>query len=520
MKQVTIILAIILILLVMGATTLLASINKPPVSYSGTSEWGYTIANPQAVKIIDLTGDGTDDVFVQGQDALGVLDANGNAIYIRDITAVATMGDVNGDNIEDIIVARTYENEGVQLLTLRGDGTEMVNTIIPAHLAPLSRIALIRFASGPQIIVGDDVGQLLALDTQGSIRWQTHLSSGDYIRGLDDVSINGIVHLAAANHDGAVALYTEQGEQIWLYPLGQDLRRLRAFDLDSNGTTELFIGGDDGKLVVFESGNPEPRISTTLGQAITQIRDGETDGDPTSREFVVGGKDGGLWAFHLNGTQLWSATLADRVNDIALYDSDSDGQNEVFVGDESGAVTMFLPGGADRFTVWRSGSTVVRLSDGNLAGHDRIVVADEQGVQSLEITRQTPPFWYNPLLAGVVLSLIIIIIAAVLVTLPQKPAPVLETETVDQSVEGLKAQRTMLHERIADVERLKATGDMPAATYNARLKQLRKQLAANETALLKAGEVVEQATLTCPNCGGELQPGQDRCSYCGTTIIR
>lgn len=520
MKQVTIILAVVLVLLIMGAATLFASINESPVSYNGTSGWVYRIANPQAVKVIDLTGDGADDVFVQGQDALGVLDANGNALFTRDISAVATMGDVDGDETEDIILARTDDNEGVHLLTLRGNGTEIIQTIIPAPLAPLSRVALIRFAGGPQIIVGDEQGQLLAVDTQGTVLWHTYLSSGDYIRGLDDVQINRIPHLAAANHDGTVALYTEHGEHIWLYSLGQNLRRLRAFDLDSNGTTELLIGGDDGKLVVFESGTPEPRISTTLGQAITQIRDGETDGNPTSREFLVGGKDGGLWAFHLNGTELWSATIPDRVNDIALYDSDSDGQSEVFVGDESGAVTLFFSGGTNRSTVWRSGSPVVRLSDGTLAGRDGIIVADEQGVQSLAITRETPPFWYNPLLAGVVLSLIIIIIAAALVTMPQRPAPVLETETVDQSVEGLKAQRAMLHERIADVERLKAAGDMPAATYNARLTQLRKQLAANEAALLKAGEIVKQSTLTCPNCGGELRPGQDRCSYCGTTIIR
>ncbi|MFN8405208.1 MAG: hypothetical protein U0V48_16895 [Anaerolineales bacterium] len=41
----------------------------------------------------------------------------------------------------------------------------------------------------------------------------------------------------------------------------------------------------------------------------------ELNGEPSSREFVVGGKDGGVWAFSMNGgavNQMWTGSLSDK----------------------------------------------------------------------------------------------------------------------------------------------------------------------------------------------------------------
>jgi len=141
-------------------------------------------------------------------------------------------------------------------------------------------------------------------------------------------------------------------------------------------------------------------------------------------------------------------------------------------------------------------------------------------VYTLAISREVAPGWYNPLLAGVFISVLIAVIAWFLAALPQRPSPTLQAEAIDYSVEGLKAQRMMLHEQIADVERLKQTGEMPASTYEARLKTLRKKLADNEAALLKAGVELHPHAITCPACGGALQPGQTKCDYCGAVILR
>jgi transposase len=76
-----------------------------------------------------------------------------------------------------------------------------------------------------------------------------------------------------------------------------------------------------------------------------------------------------------------------------------------------------------------------------------------------------------------------------------------------------------LKENIADVERLRSSGEMESGAYLARLKQLRSQLAENETALRKAGVPIKVETMTCPHCGGTLPLGQDKCDYCGQVVI-
>jgi hypothetical protein len=77
----------------------------------------------------------------------------------------------------------------------------------------------------------------------------------------------------------------------------------------------------------------------------------------------------------------------------------------------------------------------------------------------------------------------------------------------------------MLHESLADVERLRGTGEMPAPAYLARLRELRGELADTQAALQKAGQPIQLETFKCPNCGGALPIGPDKCDYCGQTVI-
>ena len=77
----------------------------------------------------------------------------------------------------------------------------------------------------------------------------------------------------------------------------------------------------------------------------------------------------------------------------------------------------------------------------------------------------------------------------------------------------------MIHESMADVERLRKAGEMPEQAYLLRLKELRGELATTEVALQKAGAPVRVETFRCPNCGGALPLGTDRCDYCGQVVL-
>jgi hypothetical protein len=92
----------------------------------------------------------------------------------------------------------------------------------------------------------------------------------------------------------------------------------------------------------------------------------------------------------------------------------------------------------------------------------------------------------------VLLSAAILVAAWFIASLPEKPAEKIAIE--DQSDEGLLAQRRMLHENIADVERMRQSGEMPPEAYLARLKELRAEQADNEAALKKAGVKIRAET--------------------------
>jgi hypothetical protein len=77
----------------------------------------------------------------------------------------------------------------------------------------------------------------------------------------------------------------------------------------------------------------------------------------------------------------------------------------------------------------------------------------------------------------------------------------------------------MLHENLADVERVRKAGEVPADAYLARVRALREELAATEAAMAKANIAVKPQVFACPRCGGPLPVGTDRCDFCGQGVV-
>ena len=128
-----------------------------------------------------------------------------------------------------------------------------------------------------------------------------------------------------------------------------------------------------------------------------------------------------------------------------------------------------------------------------------------------------PGFQYTPLVVGVIVSAVILVIAAILASIPPKPEMKLSLQ--DKSRESLEAERRMLKEHIADVERLRKAGEVSSEAYLSRLKRLRGDLAENEAAFKTAGHQIKTETFACPNCGETLELGLDKCEYCGQVIL-
>jgi len=477
--------------------------------------WSKSFSNSESMKVIDLTGDNRDDLFIQSPDYLSVLDKDGNSLFGFEYSRMkTTLGDVNGDNVEDIIVYYIGTGMSVDVIS-QGQPSTLAQAL---NIGVPSRVAVIRFPIGPEIVLGDSSGNILSLNIDGTPRWDLRLGN-DEVRGMDDVRVNGLFNVAIATYDGSLAVIDQEGDILWRGSQEQ-IRRMRAFDLNGDGTGEIITGGEYGALKIYNAANGTVLFETSLGQAVSEVREVELNGDPSSREFVVGGKDGGIWAYRFNGTtasEIWAASMSDKITEIAGIDIDDDGTEEAVIGDDNGKVAIFTANG-NRNNLPDRSYGIARIDVGKLGSERYVVIADASEVQvnSIKFT-SLPGFQYTPLLIGLVVSGVILIVAVILASIPTKPE--LKVTFQNTSRESLDAQRRMLKESIADVERLRKSGEMTGDGYLSRLKRLRADLAENEAAYKAQGYSIKVETIQCPNCGGTLELGMDKCEYCGQVLL-
>lgn len=474
--------------------------------------WQQPYSSAESMKVIDLTGDGQDELFIQNTQNVTVYNGEGTILWSFNYSQPKTsLGDVNNDGVEDIIV---FYNGAVDII-INGQASTLATGL---SIGTPSRVSLIRFSSGPQIVLGDSSSNLLALSMDGQPLWTMNMGS-DEIRGMDDAKISGQTYLAAASYSGLVRLIDDAGQYVWNNGQNQ-IRRMRAFDLNGDGNSEVITGSEYGDLFIYSAVDGSTLFEKSLGQAVSEVREVELNGDPSSREIVVGGKDGGVWAFSFDGTtaaQLWTGSLSEKVTEIAGLDIDEDGKQEAVIGDELGNVAVFTETGS-RNNLPKHSSGITRIDIGKLGSERYVVIADGSEVQTNKVNLSTiPGFQYTPLIVGLIVSAVMLIIAAILASIPPKPE--MKVSFQDKSRESLDAERRMLKESIADVERLRKSGEMSGDAYLARLKRLRGDLAENETAFKTAGYQVKVETFNCPNCGGTLELGMDKCEYCGQVIL-
>ena len=512
-KTIPFVIAIILICLVMAVAALFSFSGAVTAQkFGGDVAWSQSYSTAESMKVINVMGDGQDELFIQNTQNVSVYDGNGAVLLSTDYQSPkTTLGDVNGDGMEDIIVY--YVGSGMSVDVIHNGQSTTLATALDIGFP--ARVALIRFASGPQIVLGDSSGRLLALSLDGEPLWTSNLGNSE-VRGMDDARVNGQPHLAAATNDGYLAVYDGQGNQVWSQSQEQ-LRRLRAFDLNSDGNSEVITGGEYGAFFIYSAADGNTLFNTTLGQAVSEVREVELNGDPSSREIVAGGKDGGVWAFSHTGDKLWSGSLSDKVNEISGIDIDGDGKQEAVIGAESGEVAIFTENGS-RNNLPEHDTPITRIDVGRLGTERYVIIADGSEVQVEQINSSSlPGFQYTPLIVGVIVSAIILVIAGILASIPKKPE--MKVSFQNTSRESLEAQRRMLKESIADVERLRQSGEVTGDAYLARLKRLRADLAENETAFKAQGYPIKVETIPCPNCGGTLELGMDKCEYCGQVLL-
>ena len=515
-KIIPFIVAFILICLVMVVAGVFAFSGAITAEkFGSTPTWSQAYNAAESMKAIDLNGDGKDELFIQNNANVSVYDGNGAVMENFDYSnPKTTLGDMNGDGVQDIIVY--YVGQGMSVDTIVNGKQTTIATSLAIGMP--SRVILVNFPSGPEIVLADTGGGLLAISPSGQTLWNATLGTQE-VRGMDDAKVKGQAYLAVANHDGSLAVFDGNGKILWQNNPGI-MRRMRTFDLNGDGTSEVITGGDNGDFIIWNAADGSQLFNKSLGQAVSEVREAELNGDPSSREIIAGGKEGGVWAFSFNGTtasQMWSGSLSSKVTEISGIDINGDGKEEAVIGDDSGEVAIFTDSGS-RNNLPTHDSGIARIDIGKFGGQRQVIVADGSSIQVSRVNFSSlPGFQFTPLIVGLILSVVILLIAAILASIPQKPE--LKVSFEDKSQDSLQAERRMLKESIADVERLRQSGEVTGDAYLARLKSLRSDLAQNETAFKTAGIPIKVETFQCPNCGGTLQLGMDKCEYCGKVIL-
>ena len=516
---ITIVLALALMCLVMGvaaAITFTGAVNRDKWAVSET--WAQPAASVQSMKVTNMTGAGKTDLFVQAGNTIQIYDASGKLVLGQEFpgTLAATMGDVNGDGTQDIL-AYYKESQASVATALKASGGEAIWKTGLVGLGDVGRAAAVDFDGTGKygVVVGDTTGKLVAVSESGKERWRYDLKATE-LRGLDNILIGKTQLIAAADIGGNVVALDGKGKVVWPFTVSGGLRRLRTYELITPGQSAVLLGGETGMLYVLEGSTGKQLWTANAGQAITEIRLAELDGDPGTREVVVGGKKGGVWAYSQTGAQLFAASVGSKVQEIASLDAEGSGRDVVAIGDESGGVA-FLNAQGNRLASKSYSAPINRLLGDKFMDSKRFLVADAAQVRAVKVDKQTAPFWYSPLLAGLLACAVIAVVAFIIGSI--KPAPTLQISAEQMTVEAQKARRIMLHESVNDLKRMKTSGEVPPEAYLARLKDLRAQLADAEANLIKLGVPLQAETIKCPNCGGTLDLGTDRCEYCGQVVI-
>lgn len=523
MRKAIVIIGVVLIIFVLiGSLALQLSGVMPRFQVGQDRAWDVPLGGGEVetLKTIDLTGDGEKEIFAQTPAQVAVISPSGQLLFSQNVfNAKSTMGDLNGDGLEDFVVAQP-EGADLKAAAYAGDGTPLWEQRVPGIGAPTRGLTLDFEGDGArEVVFGTEPGVVVCLGgTTGELRWRYTFPPDTpenlYVRGADDAWYGGQLHLAAAVYGGHAVLLDGVGTPVWEREFLQPVRRLRAYDMDGDGTSEILLGGLHGLVWLISAAGDNPLWETSIGSRVDEARFLEVDGDPTQTELVVGGKNGGVSAYSRDGATLWGRSVAGKVRELATLDYDDDGQNEVLVA----ADKVYLLSGrtGDLLATFPVADPSI-LEVGNVGGERGYLVGAGGGVTAFQMSRVARPWWYSPITVGLLLALFI---AAATVILARLNWEQTVTYTVqDKSPEALRARKKMLREVLDDTERVYRDGQISADVYLVRVRQERERLAAVEEQIMKLQPNYQPEVARCPACAAPLEIGLDRCPYCNHVLL-
>jgi hypothetical protein len=422
---------------------------------------------------------GPDGILAIADKSVALLGADGAVLrrYDRRPIAVGSTGDLDGDGVEEIVLASEGPEPTIEALDRLFKQRWSV-AIVGAAPAARLLVADLDGDGRREVVVGAGT-TLYALSGTGRPLWKHDvLPSGPrgedaVVRGLDDARLvkdgRKTRYVAFALQSGTFGVVAGNGASGWTAS-GDKIRRLRAVDLDGDGTSELITGHEGGGVGVWDL-TGRALFTNGLGQAVTEVRAVEVDGDPKRRELALGSKKGAVRVTRGPGA-IFSASVPGKVSAIGGVDLEGDGRDEVFVGTEEGALAAFGPDGRPLGSVAAEGKVEAIVGVVSPLRDRLAVVASAAAVSAWRVRHARAPAWYRPETGAAAGGLAVIVSGLVLFGLRARP-------TVEEAPapDGRALRREALDAARGQVASLLASGNARADQAEERLQQLDRQLA-------------------------------------------
>ncbi|BAO77611.1 T9SS type A sorting domain-containing protein [Winogradskyella sp. PG-2] len=286
-----------------------------------------TICIQQAVKpndfyVIDMNGDGENDICVGTQNGLGYFEktASNELSGLRSLIGVSTnpnasaythinITDINNDGLGDVIDYTGFDNEAKIFKNLGDDNFEFVQSVSMTGIFNGTHLS---FAD----IDGDDFKDLVIFD-QPNFYWAKN-NNGLSFQSLQQLVVNNV-----DNDDPLSIMYEDFNDDDEI-----DILVLRYFYESGQFHTEVnLLENDNGEF----TGNIIADFNGNYGRSHLKIDDFDQDND---LDFFVHSTrlDQPLLFFKNDGSNNFISTTIDNIDieDIEFYDGDGDGYNEIY----------------------------------------------------------------------------------------------------------------------------------------------------------------------------------------------
>jgi outer membrane protein assembly factor BamB len=378
----------------------------------------------------DLDRDSQDEIIYsyftdEGFSKLTLLSAEGNLVWERSNSGIVSeMSIVEFDPEQPLEIALGTSLDRVYLYTAEGDRRWPYRS----PNKPITSLETAILDGTPALVVGTSVGKLIAYDEFGRRIWAgaysatadqpiLSISSSGMQGGGNPVALAILIGQPPGSSEASDIILLDGGGRRLepSFPAVDNASLSRLVDVNRDGISELLLAGfataellDPGIGARQYSNSWNYRLGA--GSQTFLITDIDQDGE---QEILLGTDDGALHAINNNGAQIWVAELGGVVSDIAIALSDIGSQPNIVVVhndttmSDDGVVALegFLEIlDRDGNQLWSkalpSTITAIVVGDINRSGPPEIIVGTSDG-QIIAYSLSGDEFWRSTINASI-----------------------------------------------------------------------------------------------------------------------